>query len=140
MLSLSLSLSISLSASLNVQIYFYITSLLSLYPSICTLSVSPSLHSFFSLFSVSLSFPLLFSFVLFLRLIVMISYLLLLLTTCRTLVQRKAVWKPCCFIYIYNVLLLSNPAWNSFLGEECHAMFVSLSVCMEIYICVCHIL
>ena len=34
----------------------------------------------------------------------------------RALVQRKAVWKPCCFIYIYNVLLLSNPAWNSFLG------------------------
>jgi hypothetical protein len=31
------------------------------------------------------------------------------------LVQRKAVWRPCCFIYIYNVLLLSNPAWNSFL-------------------------
>jgi len=31
------------------------------------------------------------------------------------LVQRKAVWKPCCFIYIYNVLLLTNPAWNSFL-------------------------
>eukprot|EP00596_Hydrurales_sp_CCMP1899_P003780 CAMPEP_0119054474 /NCGR_PEP_ID=MMETSP1177-20130426/75087_1 /TAXON_ID=2985 /ORGANISM="Ochromonas sp, Strain CCMP1899" /LENGTH=459 /DNA_ID=CAMNT_0007034711 /DNA_START=124 /DNA_END=1500 /DNA_ORIENTATION=+ len=33
------------------------------------------------------------------------------------LVQRKAVWKPCCFIYVYNVLLLSNPAWNSFLVE-----------------------
>ena len=31
------------------------------------------------------------------------------------LVQRKAVWQPCCFIYIYNVLLLTNPAWNSFL-------------------------
>ena len=50
---------------------------------------------------------------------------------CRTLVQRKAVWKPCCFIYIYNVLLLSNPAWNSFLGEQdrvcLSVMFVSLS-------------
>ena len=31
------------------------------------------------------------------------------------LVQQKAVWKPCSFIYIYNVLLLTNPAWNSFL-------------------------
>jgi MFS family permease len=31
------------------------------------------------------------------------------------LVQKKAVWRPCCFIYIYNVLLLQNPAWNSFL-------------------------
>ena len=31
------------------------------------------------------------------------------------LVQRKAAWKPCCFIYIYNLLFLSNPAWNSFL-------------------------
>ncbi len=31
------------------------------------------------------------------------------------LVQQKAVWKPCCFIYIYNVLLVSNPAWNTFL-------------------------
>eukprot|EP01034_Spumella_vulgaris_P023197 gene23197-29392_t len=31
------------------------------------------------------------------------------------LVQRKAVWKPCSFIYIYNVFLLTNPAWNAFL-------------------------
>jgi hypothetical protein len=31
------------------------------------------------------------------------------------LVQRKAVWQPCTFIYIFNVLLLTNPAWNSFL-------------------------
>lgn len=31
------------------------------------------------------------------------------------LVQQKAVWKPCAFIYIYNVLLVTNPAWNSFL-------------------------
>ena len=31
------------------------------------------------------------------------------------LVQQKAVWKPCSFIYIYNVLLVTNPAWNSFL-------------------------
>jgi hypothetical protein len=36
------------------------------------------------------------------------------------LVQRRAVWQPCCFIYIYNVLLLSNPAWNSFLVEGLH--------------------
>lgn len=31
------------------------------------------------------------------------------------LVQQKAVWMPCTFIYIYNVLLVQNPAWNSFL-------------------------
>ena len=31
------------------------------------------------------------------------------------LVQKRAVWRPCSFIYIYNVLLLQNPAWNSFL-------------------------
>ena len=31
------------------------------------------------------------------------------------LVQQKAVWMPCSFIYLYNVLLLVNPAWNSFL-------------------------
>ena len=31
------------------------------------------------------------------------------------LVQRRAVWKPCSFIFIYNALLLTNPAWNSFL-------------------------
>ena len=31
------------------------------------------------------------------------------------LVQRKAAWKPCSFIYIYNLLFLSNPAWNSYL-------------------------
>ena len=33
------------------------------------------------------------------------------------LVQRKAVWRPCSFIYIYNMLLLTNPAWNSFLVD-----------------------
>lgn len=31
------------------------------------------------------------------------------------LVQKRAVTRPCAFIYIYNVLLLQNPAWNSFL-------------------------
>lgn len=31
------------------------------------------------------------------------------------LVQRKAVWMPCTFIFIYNMLFLTNPAWNSFL-------------------------
>ena len=31
------------------------------------------------------------------------------------LVQKRAVYRPCCFIYIYNVLLWQNPAWNSFL-------------------------
>lgn len=33
------------------------------------------------------------------------------------LVQRKAVWQPCAFIYIYNVFFLQNPAWNSFLVD-----------------------
>ena len=33
------------------------------------------------------------------------------------LVQRKAVWKPCTFIFIYNMLLLTNPAWNTFLVD-----------------------
>ena len=42
----------------------------------------------------------------------------------RKLVQRKAVWMPCCFIYIYNALLLSNPAWNSFLGTSCYMRHV----------------
>ena len=31
------------------------------------------------------------------------------------LVQQKAVWMPCTFIYLYNVFLVQNPAWNSFL-------------------------
>jgi len=31
------------------------------------------------------------------------------------LIQRRAVWMPCSFIYIYNVFFLTNPAWNSFL-------------------------
>jgi len=31
------------------------------------------------------------------------------------LVQRKAAWKPCSFIFIYNLFFLTNPAWNSFL-------------------------
>lgn len=31
------------------------------------------------------------------------------------LVQRRAVWQPCTFIYLYNLLYLTNPAWNSFL-------------------------
>ena len=31
------------------------------------------------------------------------------------LVQRKAVWRPCTFIYIYNLFVLVNPAWNSYL-------------------------
>lgn len=49
----------------------------------------------------------------------------------RNLVQRKAVWMPCCFIYIYNALLLSNPAWNSFLGRYVVSSrwFVSLWHC-----------
>ena len=32
---------------------------------------------------------------------------------------------PCCFIYIYNALLLSNPAWNSFLGTPWLLFFYS---------------
>jgi MFS family permease len=31
------------------------------------------------------------------------------------LVQRRGIWQPCSFIYIYNVLYLTNPAWSSFL-------------------------
>jgi len=31
------------------------------------------------------------------------------------LVQKKAVWMPCGFICLYNMMLLTNPAWNSFL-------------------------
>lgn len=33
------------------------------------------------------------------------------------MVQKRAVWLPCTFIYIYNCLYLTNPAWNSFLVE-----------------------
>lgn len=33
------------------------------------------------------------------------------------LVQRRAVWQPCAFIYIYNIFFLNNPAWNSFLVD-----------------------
>ena len=33
------------------------------------------------------------------------------------LVQRRAIWQPCAFIYIYNIFVLSNPAWNSFLVD-----------------------
>lgn len=33
------------------------------------------------------------------------------------LVQRKAVWKPCTFIFIYNMFFVTNPAWNSFLVD-----------------------
>ena len=32
------------------------------------------------------------------------------------LVQRRAVWKPCAFIFIYNMCILTNPALTSFLG------------------------
>lgn len=33
------------------------------------------------------------------------------------MVQRRAIWQPNAFIVIYNVLYLTNPAWNSFLVE-----------------------
>ena len=33
------------------------------------------------------------------------------------LVQKKAVWLPCSFIFIFNCLLLTNLAWNSFLVD-----------------------
>jgi MFS family permease len=33
------------------------------------------------------------------------------------LVQRRAIWQPCTFIYVYNALYLTNPAWKSFLVE-----------------------
>jgi len=33
------------------------------------------------------------------------------------LVQRRAIWQPCAFIYIYNIFVLTNPAWNSFLVD-----------------------
>ena len=33
------------------------------------------------------------------------------------LVQRRAVWKPCAFIFIYNMCILTNPALTSFLGH-----------------------
>lgn len=35
-----------------------------------------------------------------------------------SLVQRKAVWMPGAFLYIYNLLLIQNPAWNSFLVDS----------------------
>jgi len=31
------------------------------------------------------------------------------------LVQRRAVWQPCAFIFIYNVFQISNAAWGNFL-------------------------
>ena len=31
------------------------------------------------------------------------------------LFQQTACWKPCTFIFLYNMSLLINPAWNSFL-------------------------
>jgi hypothetical protein len=33
------------------------------------------------------------------------------------MVQRRAVWLPCSYIFLYNCLYLTNPAWNSFLVE-----------------------
>jgi len=33
------------------------------------------------------------------------------------LVQRRAVWRPCAFIFIYNMCILTNPALNSFLVD-----------------------
>ena len=33
------------------------------------------------------------------------------------LVQLRAIWQPCAFIYIYNIFVLTNPAWNSFLVD-----------------------
>jgi hypothetical protein len=36
------------------------------------------------------------------------------------LVQRRAVWYPSCFVFIYNSLQLSNPAWNNFLESQLH--------------------
>jgi MFS family permease len=31
------------------------------------------------------------------------------------LLQRRAVWQPASFIFLYNMLVLQNPAWNNFL-------------------------
>jgi hypothetical protein len=31
------------------------------------------------------------------------------------LVQRRAVWQPCAFVFIYNVFQVSNAAWGNFL-------------------------
>ena len=31
------------------------------------------------------------------------------------MVQLRAVWQPCSFVFVYNMLQLSNPAWSSFL-------------------------
>lgn len=33
------------------------------------------------------------------------------------MVQLRAVWYPCSFIYLYNCLYLTNPAWNTFLVD-----------------------
>lgn len=33
------------------------------------------------------------------------------------MVQRRAIWQPNAFIVLYNILYLTNPAWNSFLVE-----------------------
>jgi hypothetical protein len=33
------------------------------------------------------------------------------------MVQKRAVWYPCSFIYLYNCLYLTNPAWNTFLVD-----------------------
>lgn len=33
------------------------------------------------------------------------------------MVQKKAVWLPCSYIFLYNCLYLTNPAWNSFLVD-----------------------
>ena len=33
------------------------------------------------------------------------------------LLQRRSVWQPCMFIFIYNSTLLTNPAWNTFLVD-----------------------
>lgn len=31
------------------------------------------------------------------------------------LVKRRAVWQPCCFVFIYNAFQVSNAAWSNFL-------------------------
>ena len=33
------------------------------------------------------------------------------------MVQRRAIWQPNAFIFVYNMFYLTNPAWNSFLVE-----------------------
>ena len=32
-------------------------------------------------------------------------------------VQLKAIWRPLCFVYIYNALQIQNPTWNEFLVD-----------------------